>query len=113
MGAHCFLVIARVFDALQLDGTTTSTVTDRHALPALRAGSSCLAIHPFPGPRSSRCPRRWLPRRWGFSPPHSPGLGALLQILPGELPRLFGIELVIERLGIVVVDQDERLARLQ
>ena len=41
IGAHCVLVIARVFDALQFEGMTTSTVTDRQAPPAREAGGAC------------------------------------------------------------------------
>src|SRR5690606_19573158 len=38
---------------------------------------------------------------------------ALLQVVPGELPWLGGLELVIQRSGIVVVDQFETLSGTQ
>src|SRR5690606_5495567 len=38
---------------------------------------------------------------------HPPGLRALLQVLPAERAGVFGGELVVQRLGVVVVDQDE------
>src|SRR6185312_4143074 len=37
-----------------------------------------------------------------------PSLRSLLQIGPGKLLRIFRFELIIERLGIVIVDEDER-----
>lgn len=42
-----------------------------------------------------------------------PGFGALLQIGPGELTRIFGLKLIVEWFGVVVVHKDETLARLQ
>src|SRR6185437_4193127 len=44
---------------------------------------------------------------------HLPDLRALLQVIPGELPRVLRLELVIERLRIVVVHQHEALAGLE
>src|SRR5699024_8214655 len=45
--------------------------------------------------------------------PYAPGLGAFFEILPGELAGMFGLELVIQWLGIVIVDQYERGAVVQ
>src|SRR5574340_227406 len=44
---------------------------------------------------------------------HRPGVGARLQVLPGEGLLALGFDLVVQRLGIVVVGEDEGLARLQ
>src|SRR5690606_9507124 len=44
---------------------------------------------------------------------HPPRLGPLLQVLPLEQPGALRLELVVERLRVVVVDQLERLPRLQ
>ena len=40
-------------------------------------------------------------------------LGARLQILPGEVALVLGLELVVQRLRVVVVDQNVALARCQ
>lgn len=39
--------------------------------------------------------------------PHLPVDRPLLQVFPGELAGVFGGELVVERLGVMVVDQQE------
>src|SRR6185312_15247143 len=44
---------------------------------------------------------------------HLPDLRALLQVIPGELPGVLRLELVIERLRIVIVHQYEALAGLE
>jgi hypothetical protein len=44
-------------------------------------------------------------RSAGSAYPHAPDLGALLQILPGEPALVLGLELVVQRLGVVVVDE--------
>src|SRR5574337_1662528 len=44
---------------------------------------------------------------------HRPGVGTGLQVLPGEELLALGFDLVVQRLGIVVVGEDESLARLQ
>ena len=44
---------------------------------------------------------------------HLPDLGALLQVVPGKLAGVLRLELVIERLWIVVVHQHEALAGLE
>src|SRR5574337_2190848 len=44
---------------------------------------------------------------------HRPGVGTGLQVLPGEGLLALGFDLVVQRLGIVVVGEDESLARLQ
>src|SRR5690606_20305017 len=41
--------------------------------------------------------------------PHPPDLGALLEVVPGEIALVLGVELVEERLRVVIVDQDEAL----
>ncbi len=42
---------------------------------------------------------------------YSPDLGALLEILPRELARVLGLELVVERLGVVVVQTQDNYGR--
>ncbi len=44
---------------------------------------------------------------------HAPNLRSLLEVVPRELPGPFGLELIVERLGVVVIDQNERLARVK
>jgi len=56
------------------------------------------------------------PRRSGrglFADAHPPDFRPTFDVAPIELPRAFGLEFVIERLRIVVVDQQHRRARLQ
>src|SRR5690606_13512500 len=51
--------------------------------------------------------------RMSHRPPrdgHAPDRRALLQVLPPELARVLELELVAQRLRVVVVDQGERLA---
>lgn len=44
---------------------------------------------------------------------HAPDLRSLLEVFPSEAPGLFRFELVVERLGIVVVDEFERVVGCQ
>src|SRR5579875_853515 len=50
----------------------------------------------------------WLERP---ADPHLPGTGPRLLVLPGELAGVLGLELVVKRLGVVVVHQYEARAR--
>lgn len=45
--------------------------------------------------------------------PHPPYLRTLLEVLPGELTGVLSLELVLQRLGVVVVDEDEALAGIE
>lgn len=40
---------------------------------------------------------------------HAPDFRSLFQVIPGELAAQLGLELVKERLRVVVIDQDEAL----
>jgi hypothetical protein len=44
---------------------------------------------------------------------HAPDVGPGFEVVPTELALGLGLELVLQRLGIVVVDQHQRLARRQ
>ena len=44
---------------------------------------------------------------------HAPYLRTLLQVLPAELSAVLPLELVVERLGVVIVDQYETLSGRQ
>ena len=44
---------------------------------------------------------------------HPPDVGPVLGIAPGELTRLFGLHLVVERPGVMVVDYFHRHGRTE
>jgi hypothetical protein len=44
---------------------------------------------------------------------YAPDLRALFQVLPGDRTRLLRLELVKQRLGIVIIDQLKRITRRQ
>lgn len=41
--------------------------------------------------------------------PDSPNVGTAFEVVPAHLARTFGLELVIERLGVVIIDQYKTL----
>src|SRR5699024_856661 len=47
--------------------------------------------------------------RLGAADAHTPALGPLFERIPGELAGLLGGELVVQRFGIVIVDEHERI----
>jgi hypothetical protein len=49
----------------------------------------------------------------GAPDPHTPNLGSLLQVIPRELARKLSLKLIVEGLGVVIVDQEERLTGMQ
>src|SRR5690606_30189677 len=44
---------------------------------------------------------------------HAPDGRSAFKVGPGELVRILGCQLVVERLGVVIVDQDERRPRCE
>src|SRR5579864_6410765 len=76
------------------------------------ASRTCSAVTIEPPPRPSRRCAGAHATSWPADA-HPPDLRPLLEIRPGELPRLLRLELVVERLGIVIVDEDERLPRTE
>ena len=82
--------------------------------PATQPGCRPWLHRAAPGPE--RRPRSRRVRGLGherLANPDPPDLGTLLEVVPAELARVLGGELVVERLRVVVVDQHERGPRIQ
>src|SRR5690606_18427914 len=87
----------------------------RHPAMPWPGRAACLpsARPPRTGRSGAPSGRRRLMLPGPFAVGGPPGLRALLEISPRELAGAFGLELVVEGLGIMVVDEDEERAVVQ
>src|SRR5690606_25114488 len=93
-----------VWSCLTARGVKWSTRSSRRLWRARQTGSPAWAGS---GKRGSSTSRPWRRRAESALPtdPHPPDLGTLLDGVPCELTGMLGCELVVEGLGIVVVDE--------
>src|SRR5699024_10586686 len=82
-------------------------------LVAARAGGGRRTTPRVVGRPRSRGVTRGRSAEGDLADAHAPDLGALLEVLPGELPGVLGGELVVQRLRVVVVHEHEGGARFE